>query len=65
MRDIKHMSDIPHGIIVIKGFIISILLSLFVQLFFFVKVSLYSTVILVFKWYMLTISDKRMTFITS
>ena len=27
IRDIKHMSDIPHGIIVIRGITISILLS--------------------------------------
>ena len=34
MSDIKHMSDIPHGIIAISGITISILLlfSLFVQL---------------------------------
>ena len=29
MSDIKHMSDIPHGIIVISGITISILLLLF------------------------------------
>ena len=32
ISDIKHISDIPHGIIVIRGITISILLSLFVQL---------------------------------
>ena len=40
IRDIKHISDIPHGIIVINGIIISILLSLLVQLLFIDKVSL-------------------------
>ena len=40
MRDIKHKSDIPHGIIVNKGIIISTLVSLFVQLLFIDKVSL-------------------------
>ena len=40
MRDIKHMRDIPHGIIVNNGKIISILLSLFVKLLFIGKVSL-------------------------
>ena len=40
MRDIKHISDIPHGIIVIRGIIIPILLSLSVQLLFIDKVSL-------------------------
>ena len=40
IRDIKHMSDIPHGIMVISGITISILFSLFVQLLFIDKVSL-------------------------
>ena len=40
MRDIKHISDIPHGMIVSKGIIISVLFSLFVQLLFIDKVSL-------------------------
>ena len=40
MRDIKHISDIPHEIIVNNGIIISIMLSLFVQLLFIDKVSL-------------------------
>ena len=39
-RDIKHISDIPQGIIVNKCIIISILLSLIVQLLFIDKVSL-------------------------
>ena len=47
MRDIKHMSDIPHGIFVIIGIIISILLSWSVQ--FDDKVSLYPLVIFVVK----------------
>ena len=38
--DIKHISDIPHGMIVINGITISILLSLFVQLLLSYKVSL-------------------------
>ena len=37
MRDVKHMSDIPHGIIVNKGIILSKLLSLFVQVLFLTK----------------------------
>ena len=40
MSDIKQINDRLHGIIVNKGIIISILLSLFVQLFFTDKVSL-------------------------
>ena len=40
MKDNEHISDIPHGMIVNKGNIISILLSLFVQLIIFDKVSL-------------------------
>ena len=40
IKDIKQIRDIPHGIIVINGIIISILLSLFVQLLFSHKVSL-------------------------
>ena len=40
IRNIKHISDIPHGLIVINGIIISILLSLFLQLLFIDKVSL-------------------------
>ena len=40
MRDIKHISDIPHGIIVNKGNIISTLVSLVVQILFIDKVSL-------------------------
>ena len=32
IRVIKHMIDIPHGIIVIRGITISIFLSLFVQI---------------------------------
>ena len=40
IRDNKHISDIPHGIIVINVIIISKLLSLFVQLVFIDKVSL-------------------------
>ena len=47
MRDIKHLSDIPHAIIAINGIIISILLSWFVQ--FDDKVSLYPLVIFVVK----------------
>ena len=31
IKDIKHISDIPHGIIVINGITISILFSLFVN----------------------------------
>ena len=40
ISDIKHIRDIPHGTIVIKGITISKLLSLFVQLLFIDKVSL-------------------------
>ena len=40
MSDIKQIRDIQHGIIVNKGIIISILISLFVQLLFNDKVSL-------------------------
>ena len=40
MRDFKQISDIPHGMIVNKGIIISILLSLFVQMLFIDKVLL-------------------------
>ena len=40
IRDIKHNKDIPRGIFVNKGIIISILLSLLVQLLFIDKVSL-------------------------
>ena len=40
ISDFKHIRDIPHGTIVINGIIISILLSLFVQLLFIDKVSL-------------------------
>ena len=40
IRDINQISDIPLGMMVINGFIFSILLSLFVQLSFFDKVSL-------------------------
>ena len=40
IRDIKQISDIPHGMIVINGIIISILFSLFVQVLFTDKVSL-------------------------
>ena len=40
MRDIKQISDIPHGIIVNKGIIISISLSLLVQFLIIDKVSL-------------------------
>ena len=47
MRDIKHMSDIPHGFIVINDIIISLVISLFVQ--FDYKVSLYPLVIFVVK----------------
>ena len=32
ISDIKHLKDIPHGIIVINGITISILISLSVQL---------------------------------
>ena len=44
MGDIKQISDIPQRIIVISGITISILLSLFVQLSFIDKLSLYSSV---------------------
>ena len=40
MTDIKLISDIPNGMIVINGITNSILLSLFVQLFFTDKVTL-------------------------
>ena len=40
ISDIKQISDIPHGINVNKGIIISKLLSLFVQLLFTDRVSL-------------------------
>ena len=40
MMDIKYISDIPHGIIVMKGIIIPIKLSVFVQVLFIDKVSL-------------------------
>ena len=39
IRDIKQISEKEHGIIVISGITISILLSLFVQLSFIDKVS--------------------------
>ena len=38
MRDIKQIGDIPHGMMVINGITIAILLSLFVQLLFIDKV---------------------------
>ena len=40
IKDVRQISDIAHGIILNKGIIISILLSLFVQLLFIDKVSL-------------------------
>ena len=40
INDIKHIRNIPHGIIVINCITISILFSLFVQLLFIDKVSL-------------------------
>ena len=47
MNDIKQISDKPQGIIMNYGILISIILSLFVQLFFIDKVSLLSSVIFV------------------
>ena len=47
MRGIKHISDLRQGIIVKKGIIISISLSLFLQLLFSDKVSLLASAIFV------------------